>query len=351
MRRLLVPLVALAAFAACDKGEHSPTNVGNDSPSGATQPPTVRDLPSGLAERTALPMVVLDMRLRSKTPAGEMHQRGIENAVPLQAVGLNLCQTGWVLQGFFRDRDGRLQATPPLPLPRLVAGERFEHRDPAVEGQSIVTEFSQASLENLTGTLKVLDDDVEVPSLRLDIDTRPVGIAAGKGLGALGCFTTGEWSLNVGSTDARGPAAAVWDNKLTFWLGARLDESHSVDVWLTIPPQHRQPGRVVRGDLGRVLAEPKKYPFRVVFSEGIGEGKTEVPATSGKFSASFTRANPEGPIRVEIENLEFPPWDGPLAGTTVDQFRIETLVVTDIEGSRVPIPGKQKTPPGGGAAQ
>lgn len=53
--------------------------------------------------------------------------------------------------------------------------------------------------------------------------------------------------------------------------------------------------------------------------------------------ATFARASPQGPVRIEVEDLVFPEWAGPLSATTID-LKLEALLVTDLDGPGVPVP-------------
>ena len=335
----LIGLAAVLFSAGCQKPEAPTPPQPTPAPPAAATAPTTVGLPAPPPQRHALPLALLDMRLRDPQTAGRLVSTEHPEGLALQAVGLNLCQTGYVLQALFRDPKGELRATPPLPLPVLREAP-YVHRDPEVPEQRIETNFEEASMSRLRGVVRVIDDETDDALLELQIDTVPVGVPSGPGLGALGCFTTGQWSIEEGGRELEGPVSAVWDNKVTYWVGLRLDAEHTIDFWVTIAPQHRRPGRVLRGDLERVGAQPRKFPFRVVFRTRNADGTvTEIPAQSGQLMAAFTRDHAEGPLRVEMKNLKMPEWKGPFSGQTLDTVRAETLVVTDLKGSRVPIPG------------
>lgn len=333
MRRL--SLIALTLGLACEAKQPKPTPPAEPDPQPKAAPAPVDASPP--PERLSVPLPILDMRLGRRGGAGQIEWPD-GKALPLEAVGLNLCETGYVLQAFFRDAKGHLQATPALPLPELIAGADYHHTEPSIPGQALVTKFDEASMRKLRGTIRLVTDTKLEPVLRLDVDAVPIGVASTPGLGAQGCYTTGRWTLHDDGKEIEGPTSAVWDNKVTHWVSLRLDETHAVEFWLTLPPQHRQPGRMVRGDLARIGQDLKNVPFRVVFTERDGIEKREIPAESGGVTAAFTRANPQGPLRVELTNLAFPKWRGPHAGETVDLLRAETLIVTDLKGAQVPVP-------------
>ena len=61
-------------------------------------------------------------------------------------------------------------------------------------------------------------------------------------------------------------------------------------------------------------------------------------ATEGALRASFAGDPKSGSLRVQIDRLRFPDWEGPLSGEVVSTIRAEALFVTDQKGSTVPIP-------------
>lgn len=331
-------LATASLFVLACEGKPAPAPPAEPSPN-TTGAPGRFDLEPPPA-RLALPAQVLAMRLPAG-PAGTYWDQELAQPVPLRAVGLNQCQTGWMLQGYL-DRDGKLSATPPLLIRygTLPLGPA-ESRDPAIADQAIVLELAEASMERLRGTVRITDaagGDV----MRMTIDTTPVGIASGPGLGGQGCFTTGYFEAAQGDARQVGPVAGVWDQKRLHYLGLRLDERHGVGIWLYLEPTHRQPQNVIRGDLHAVADRPTRFPFRVVFEtrKTTADGFTieETPATQGSLLAAFLKANPQGPVRVELADLAFPDWDGPLAGVTLERLRVESLLVTDPDGAGVPVP-------------
>lgn len=278
-------------------------------------------------------------------PVGTYFDREVPEGVPLRAVGLNLCQTGWVLQGFV-ERDGSLAATPTLPIhyATLPSGPA-EHRDPAIPGQAIVLDFKAPSMRHLNGTLRIVEDGSTDDIMKMTILGAPVGIASAPGLGPQGCFTTGYYQMALGAEKRVGPVSAVWDNKRLHYIGLRLTEQHGIGIWLHLEPTNRQPQNVIRGDLETVGEKPTRFPLRVVFETRRttvdGVVVDETPATAGKFLAAFVKASPQGPVRVELTDLVFPDWDGPLANATVE-VRAEALFVTDLVGPGVPVPSEPR---------
>lgn len=324
--------------------EARPPAAPTDRPDVGASPVTHQIDFEPMAERLALPTQVRALRL----PAGSVGtyvDRELPDGVPLRAVGLNLCQTGWMIQGFI-ERDGELRATPPLPIryATLPIGPAEAHH-PDVADQKLALDFSTATMTRLDGSLRVIAavDGSEVMKMTID-DAAPVGIATGPGLGAQGCFTTGYYQLRLGNAERVGPVSAVWDQKRLHYVGLRLTEKHGVGVWLHLEPAHRQPQNVIRGDLATVRDKPTRFPFRVVFETRTttpqGVVVEETPATEGTLTAVFARANPQGPVRIELRDLVVPAWDGPLAGATLDLLRTEALLVTDLEGVGVPVPSK-----------
>jgi hypothetical protein len=241
-------------------------------------------------------------------------------------------------------RDGAIVATPPLPIryATLPLTSALAHH-PAVEGQSLRLDFRDASLDSLSGTFAIVNDADQKPVMTMQInDATPVGILTGPGLGAQGCFTTGRYDLRHDDATVDGPVSAVFDGKRLHYVGLRLTEKHGIGMWFHLEPAHRQPQNVLRGDLATIADKPRRFPFRVVFetrkTTAQGVVVHETPSTTGTLVASWKTPNAEGPLRVELSDLAFPDWDGPLSGEVVQRVRVETALVTDLEGSRVPIP-------------
>lgn len=338
MKRLLI-IVAL--LAGCeDKPPAPPTEVdAGPAPTvkGPAPPIDFEPIPS----RLALPVKVRAMRLPEGS-VGAYRDQELKQPARLMAVGLNLCQTGFVLQGYI-ERDGELAVTPALAIPRdVLPTEPTTIFSPRIPDQMFHLDLQEASMARLKGTVRILQKGSADEVMRMVIDAEPIGITTGPGLGAQGCFTTGSYDLELGDQQRQGPVSAVYDGKRLHYVGMRLTEKYGIGVWLHLEPTHRQPQNVIRGDLATVGEKPKRFPFRVVFETRTMEAGAvvvhETPATEGDLMAAFVKANPQGPIRIELENLKFPDWDGPLSGVTVDRVRTEAMIVTDIEGVGVPVP-------------
>jgi hypothetical protein len=298
-----------------------------------------------LPERLALPLKLLDMRIEGPD-AGTLYDENFPDGTALRAVGLNQCQTGWVLQGFLRSRPGaELRATPPfqIALPTLPSGQTVEQTHPTLPGQTMVLDFDEATMRRLKGSFRVVDDATSEEVFRMEIDTVPVTVTPAAGLGPQGCFSTGSWRMTEGDKTLQGSTSAVFDGRRVHYIGMRLTEKYGIGMWLILQPQHRQAKYVLRGNLRRIIEEPKKYPFRVVFEtrnpdSRFGMTVDELQALDGDFRAAFRKPSAEGPVRIEIENLKVPDaWEGPLSGT-IDRVRVDTLIVTDTNGTSVPIP-------------
>lgn len=299
-----------------------------------------------LPARLALPTQVLAMRLPPGSSVGTYFDAELPDGVPLRAVGLNLCQPGWILQGFI-ERDGALAATPPLPLPYATLPTLpTQIRDPRIPSQALVLDFDVATMRHLKGTIRVSADDGQPDPMKMTIDGAPIGISTGPGIGAQGCFTTGYYQVQLGTDVRVGPVSAVWDQKRLHYVGLRLTDKYGIGIWLHLEPAHRQPQNIIRGDLATVAEKLERFPFRVVFetreTTPTGVEVQETPATAGRMMAAFVKASPQGPIRIDLEQLQFPAWDGPLSGVTADKIRVEALLVTDIEGSGVPVPSEPR---------
>ena len=295
------------------------------------------------AARTPLLKQFLDKEVAQRAPVGTYVDAELAEPIPLKAVGLNQCQNGYTLQGYMQRGDA-IVATPPLPiryatLPTAPA----ESHHPAIAGQALQLDLKTATLRTLTGSVAIVSTADQKTLMKMQIDAAtPIGILTGRGLGAQGCFTTGRYELKTASGTTDGPVAAVFDGKRLYYVGARLTEKYGIGLWFHLEPAHRQPENVLRGDLATIADNPRKFPFRVVFetrkSTPDGVSIEETPATAGRVMASWSTTQAEGPLRIEVSDLIFPKWEGPLSGSEIQRLRIAASFVTDLQGSRVPLP-------------
>lgn len=347
---VVASLVSLGCLCGCERREpeqpEPAATAGETTPTAETSGATDTSFEfEPQPDRLALPTKLLGMRLEGPD-AGTLYDEHYPEGTTLRAVGLAQCQTGWVLQGFLEpEPDAELRATPPfqIALPTLPAGQTVETKHPTLQRQTMLLDFDVATMHRLKGTFRVVDDETTDEVFRMEIDAVPTTVTPAAGLGPQGCFTTGSWEMHRGETTLEGPTTAVFDGRRVHYIGLRLTEKYGIGMWLVLQPQHREPKYVIRGNLRRIIEKPKKYPFRVVFETRepdpeFGLTIDEIQAPDGDFRASFKKPSPEGPVRVEIENLKVPDeWEGPISGT-IDKVRVETLIVTDTNGTSVPIP-------------
>lgn len=339
----VVALAALALIACESKAPMAPPPPAVPATDAAEPVAVVPARFTPPPDRIPLLKQFLQKNVAGRSPVGTYVDAELAQPVPLQAVGLNHCQNGYVLQGYLL-RDGAVVATPPLPIryATLPTGPAASHH-PAVEGQTLRLDLTTATLSSLSGTVSVMADAEQKPLMMMSInDATPISILTGPGLGAQGCFTTGSYELSAGGATVTGPVSAVFDGKRLYYVGARLTEKHGIGMWFHLEPTHRQPQNVLRGDLATIADKPRRFPFRVVFetrkTTPRGVVVEETPAPGGSIVASWKTPNAEGPLRVELSGLVFPDWDGPMSGEEASQVRVEASFVTDLGGSRVPLP-------------
>jgi len=299
-------------------------------------------------ERLALPLQVVGLRLPEGS-VGEMETVDFSEPgpVPLRAIGVNLCQTGWFIQGYI-EREGKLLTTPGFLLEFAeLKSEGFRYDVPGVTGSHLFVELKKLSLTEAVGKISVIDENQKT-TFSMTFDGPPVGTPAQPGFSAQGCFTTGFYLLPDG---VQGPATAVYDGKDLYYVGLRLSEQHSLVFMLSLRNDLRTPGNVIQGSLKRVADDLKKFPFRVLLetrsnsttkNNGPMLETKQIPVEDGLVRASFLTNDAKGPLRIEFTDLVIPEWDGPFSGQTLKRVQAEVLFVTDPASPVIPVPSAPK---------
>lgn len=281
--------------------------------------------------RLAVPARVVAMRiLEQNQTLGTLSGDFVADQVPLVGLGVNRCQTGWAIQGLYT-QDGAFNATHPFLIQLAEIPTRpFKYKVPDVPGHFILN-FSTFSEERVAGEFAIEKGDGS-RHLTLQIDGVPTGVLPTHSLAENGCFTTGYYVL---SQDRRGPVTGVFDGKNAHFVSVRLSPKHSLSIVMDVRAHMKGPKHVLRGDLERINAKPDQFPFRVFFEVNEGRSDTDnsgpdfeprqIAAMKGQFRGSFVNNSPEGPLRMEITNLQMPVWDGPFSGEVIESVRIETL--------------------------
>jgi hypothetical protein len=341
-------LAVLLSLTGCQKNEEAPeVPAPVQAPTEETAPPAQdpKTLPKA-AVRYATPARVVAMRTMSEGGIGTITGKFMANAeAPLLAVGLNRCQTGWVIQGM-HPKDGTFSATHPiliqLPDP---AAKPFKYKVPDAPGH-IELDFETFSESRVKGTMKIIDENAET-HLSMTMDGAPISVLPGPETGEQGCFTSGFWGFSDEVPER--PVVAVFDGKNAHYVSLKLDEKHAIALLMDLRAHVKNPKSVLRGDIKRINQAPERFPFRVFF-EKIKEEEPEtetgpvfetqqIAAREGTFMARFNSDSRDSNLRIEIRDLQFPSWDGPLAGQTVDVIRAETLFYTK-DAKIVPIPSR-----------
>jgi len=193
--------------------------------------------------RPALPLRLIESRLARQRvgtvtlPGGQVR--------PLAAVGLNVCNTGWAVQGLIASDDGSLETTPPLLLEvATIPRHRFYVQAPGGDGRLMI-DVSQFSMERVEGTFAIENTSGEA-RMKMVVDAEPITVPNHAKLAAQGCYTTGYFKID----DAVGPTSGVFDGR-TYQSRLRLDATHDLVIGLQVPPSMRDPSKVFRADLAR----------------------------------------------------------------------------------------------------
>lgn len=344
MRKLFV--LGVLTLAACEKaptGVDAPasSSTAGQTVAAAAPAPGPLDFPPA---RMAMPLDVMSMRIDGPTVGSVSGVDFPVSPVELKAIGVNLCQTGWFVQGYV-EREGKMFTGPGflLELAEIPKGPTV-YSVPGVQGSHLEFDLQELSLERAVGRMTVVDD-TKGETFSMTFDGTPVGVPSQAGFSAQGCFTTGYFRVG----EQQGPAVAVFDGKDMYYVGMRLSERHNLVFLLSLRPELRQPNNVLQASLDMVDQAPEKYPFRVlVETRKNREGAVTGPALEayqqligkGIVRASFAAADAKGPLRIELTDLEMPVWDGPLSGQKIPRIQAEVLFVTDPKSPLVPVPSQ-----------
>ncbi len=310
----------------------------NDNP----QPTPVAT--TGPTVRIAAPHKLLQMRMDQTKPIGNIVVEDSEPQ-PLEGFGLNRCQTGFVFQGYYKEGD-KLVSTPHfnVQLGEVPLGRAFVYDDPMIETTVLKMNVSAFDLDNVKGVISLNDAATGVERMKMTLDGPPTTVATAPGVGPMGCYTTGYYLAD----GKQGPVVAVWDGNELFYVGIQLTENRSLTVEFAMRGGQRRPENMIQASLKRVFEKPDRFPFRVNFEKRFNAepvyDKTgpqlsvqKTPVESGNIRAAFRSSSPNGPIRIELENITIPPDHGELSGKTVN-FKVEAEFVSDLKGRLVPVP-------------
>lgn len=324
---------ALSIGVGCESKPDSKTSNEADAGAGIEVQSTDSPQPADSSPpptRPALPLQLVESRLKSSS-VGHVRIQGEDTDRVLRAIGLNLCNTGWALQGFIEGDDG-LEVTPVLTLGMAEVPLEPAVYPPRSEGARIKIDAKRFSFGHVEAKIDLISPDDE-SALSFDINGVPIGVVNDAKAAMAGCYTTGAFKTGA----LEGPVSAVFDGALGYEARARLDQRHDLVVSLTVKPSSRTPQNVFRGDLARIFEKPETSPIRVFVERRVRPTKDEnreiafdrIPLKKGEIVGAFGANSPQGPIRWMLTDIEIPDWTGPLAGQTVEEFKLETAFATD----------------------
>lgn len=300
----------------------------------------------------ALPEALRTLRLRDQS-VGTISLPSTPNR-NLHGVGLAACQTGWTLQGLYLDDEGALVTTSPITigLAEVPTGRAIRYTDPALADRAYLLDFKAFGYDRVSGRVRVLDtsnDDAVV--LEMNVDGTPSSLLRAPGLGPAGCFDTGFWKASKGEETTFGPALGIYDPANLHYVGLRLNPTVNLVLLFTLKASERGRNDVINTSFEKIRENPELVPIRGYLERRVNADAPadatgplielqEYPIERGKIVAAFPTGDVAGPMRIAIEGIVLPTWDGPGSGATFDKIRAEVLFVTDTEGEEVPLPSQ-----------
>lgn len=320
---ILTLCCVVSLFSSCEP-RNKDTTRGVAAPSRQDPPPATPPIAPPPTQTAVLPALA-PAPTGASTVGTYTRARG---SLELAGISMNRCRRGWALQGSYTDSSGRRAVTPAFFIGRATLGttSTAEPHIP-IPGHVLRYKITHNSPDRLAGELEALGSTGEVVQA-LKFDGAPGALSANKQAGAFGCFHTGTFRLTRGpQLDTRGPVTAIEDFNNALKFHAELSPSHSITVWLHLPPSKDRPGELVEADLAKVRADPNTYPVRAFFatrpktSEGDLFDWKRTPIELGQLRVHKETDTGQDFFRVELEGIQLPEdWDIGLAGERLDRL-------------------------------
>lgn len=288
--------------------------------------------------------------LEQQQPIGELSVLGADGEAltrDLLAATYALCRDGWVFQGIYPGTKGLAVTDPVVVLePSPSEGAPQTYVNPHNPNLLTRYTFEVPVRDRMRGTLTLEEKDAKRVQLSAKFDGEASVPVPARGLGTLGCFTTGHYKLTgKDALEISGPVTAKLDYHDAFKIHAELSQDHAVTIWLHLPPADFRVGQVFDAELSEILAKPKDFAARAFLDtraskNGVLEWE-QTPIEQGRLTVELEGADPrEAVAKIKITGLSIPSsWAGPGAGESYD-LALSTRFVTDRAGLLIPLAPK-----------
>ena len=276
----------------------------------------------------------------------------------LRGVGFNRCRDGWRIQGFYHDPQAQtadaLQHTSALILPLHTIGlGTVEVRDARLSTRTIEFTLTEYTSAHIKGSLKIMDEGAEAPTLLMDFDAPTRSVLPEKGLGQAGCFHTGTYHmLSAHRPPLQGPVTATYqphpDDLYTVQMD--LSERYAITVGLKLAPEDFKKGKVIDVELAAIQKNFTEYPARALFDERVDPRQFNAVSTigldwnrtvigSGKLAIEMDGSVERPLIRVTLSDLTLPStWTEPWGGLSITKIDAAARVIHGARDQLIPPP-------------
>jgi hypothetical protein len=349
--RLLTGAAIACLALGCQKSKSKKTSTtpSDDATQTSTAPASTQGLFQPPVARYPRPLQ-LRRDLETRQPVGELSMPGADGKSltrDLLAATYALCRDGWVFQGIYKGDKGLAVTDPVVVLePRPKDGSPQTYVNPHNANLETRYTFKVPPRERMRGELTMKEKDAGLVRLSAKFDGDSAVPVPARGLGTLGCFTTGHYTIKgKDALEVMGPVTSKLDYHDAYKIHAELSQDHAITIWLHLPPADFRVGQVFDEELSEVLAKPKDFAARAFLDtrkskDGLLEWEQK-PIEQGRLTVELEGADSRDAVaKVKITGLAIPSsWGGPGAGESHDLV-LRTRFVTDRAGLLIPIAPK-----------
>ena len=357
-RRFWTILAASVLCASACKDREKAKNTSPDRADAATSTSaTAPEQGSGIQPPVARYPRPLQLRrgLERVEPIGEVSLGGATDAAKesreLLAAGYVLCRDGWVFQGVYKGDKGHVATDPVVVLEAFpTQGKPHTYTNPYNTNLTTSYTFKVPPGDRLRGNIEVTEKGKEHARFIAKFDGPNSGLVASRGLGTLGCFTTGHYRITRdASFQVEGPVTAKRDAHDAYKIHTEISDKHAITIWLHLPPNAFRLGKVVDANLADILAKPKDFSARVFLDTRTDKGDggllmwEQTPIEQGHLSVELDNASPRSAAaKIKITGLTVSKeWKGlgEGGGESYD-LELTTRFVIDRAGLLIPVAPK-----------